>query len=209
MNVIRELDRGMPFEEQVACQQRVHVQKEGTKRGVSNIKRWKKQYDTIFIKEEFERYRFVSVEYSSVLPVVGCGAFHPEYDFAGNRLQIVSRGDEPHEFVSLNLTVLNGRSVLVIGWTGEHEGPAELFGRSFADVTDEEKANRGIQLAVEHLENIYMKPSWWHGLSQTMRDALDTRMTSGMPDQGRGPECLQSDGHSYTAHVHVVASLGP
>ena len=207
MNIIRELDRGMPFEKQVACQQLVHVQKEGTKRGVSNIKRWKKQYDTIFIKEEFEQYRFVSVEYSSVLPVVGCGAFHPEYDFAGNRLQIVSRGDEPHEFVSLNLTVLNGRSVLVIGWTEEHQGPAELFGRSFAEVPDKEKANSGIQMAVEHLENIYMRPSWWRGLSDTIRKALDERMSSGMPDRGREPGCLRSDGHSYTTNVHVVASL--
>ena len=116
MNIIREMDRGRPFENQCAFQQLVHIQEEGTKRGISDIKTWKKQYDTIFMKEQFQQYRFVGVEYSSVLPIVGCGAFHPEYDFAGKRLQIVGRGDVPHELVSLNLTVLNGRSVLVIGW---------------------------------------------------------------------------------------------
>ena len=209
MNILRELDRGKPFGEQCEWQELVHLHEEGTKRGLADFERWKRQYDTIFIKERFEQYRFVGVAYSSVLPVVGCGAFHPEWDFAGNRLQIVSRGDVPHEHVGLNLTVLNGRSVLVIGWTEGHEGPAELFGRSFRDVPDEEKSNRGIQLAVEHIENIFMKPSWWHGLTETIRNALVKRMGSGMPDRNRESGCLRSDGYSYTTDVHVVTSTAP
>ena len=54
-----------------------------------------------------------------------------------------------------------------------------------------------------------MKPNWWRGLSDTIRSALDTRMLRGMPDQGREPGCLQSDGNLYTTDIHVVASLGP
>ena len=211
VETMRELDRGKPFENQCALQQHIHLYETGTKRGLDDCERWKKQYDTIFIKERFEEYRFVGVEYSSVLPVVGCGAFHPEYDFAGNPLQIVSRGDGPHQHVGLNLTVLNDRSVLVIGWSEGCEGPAELFGHSFGDVPDEQKANVGIQLAVEHIENIYMKPSWWHGLSDSARTALITRMRSGMRVVGpdRQLDCLRSDGHSYTTDVHVVSSIGP
>ena len=72
MNIIRELDRSMPFEQQVEHGSNLSTfKKEGTKRGVSNIKRWKKQYDTIFIKEEFKQFRFVGVEYSSLLPDSG------------------------------------------------------------------------------------------------------------------------------------------
>ena len=101
----------------------------------------------------------------------------------------LGRGTEPHEHVGLNLTVLKGRSVLVIGWIEGPGGPAESFGRSFADVPDEQKANMGIQLAVEHIKNIFMKPSWWCGLSDTVRDALVTRMRSGgvrAPDRPAG-----------------------
>ena len=155
VNITRELDRGKPFWCQCELQQQLHSYEEGTKRGVADCERWKKQYDTICIKKRFEEYRCVGVTYSSVLPVVGCGAFIPEYDFAGNPLQMVSHGDAPHEHVGLNLTVLNGRSVLVIGWTEGREGPAALLGRSFGDVPDEEKANVAIQLATEHIENIY------------------------------------------------------
>ena len=210
VNIMRESDRGKPFGDQCASQRFIHLYEEGTKRGLADCARWKNQYDAIFLKERFEEYRFVGVLYSTILPVVGCGVFHPEYDFAGNPLQVVSRGDAPHEHVDLNLTVLNGTSVLVIGWTEGREGPAKLFGSSFGDVPDEEKANVGIQMAVEQIENIYMKPSWWHGLSDTVRNALVTRMRSGIGVVGpdRELDCLRSDGHSYTMDVHVVNSIG-
>ena len=73
-----------------------------------------KEVEEVFLEERFEEYRFVGVTYSSILPVVGCGAFHPEFDFAGNALQKISTGTATHEHVDLNLTVLNDRSVLVI-----------------------------------------------------------------------------------------------
>ena len=209
VNILRELDRGKPFEHQCEWQEYLHVYEEGTKRGMADCERWKKRYDSIFIEKQFEEYRFAGLVYSSVLPVVGCGAFYPEYDFAGRPLQTVSRGDAPCEHVGFNLTVLNDRSVLVIGWAEGHEGPAELFGRSFREVPDEEKANVTIQLAVEYVENIYMNPSWWHGLSDTVRKALVARMRSGVRVVGpnRGLDCLRSDGHSYTTDVHVVTSV--
>ena len=210
MNIMRKLDCGKAFEYQCAWQQDMHFREQGALSGLADGKRWKKQYDAIFLNERFEEYRFVGVAYSTILPVVGCGAFHPEFDFAGNPLQRISHGTAPYEHVGFNLTVLNDRSVLVIGWTEGHEGPAESFGCSFADVPDEHKAIVGIQLAFEHIENIFMKPSWWDGLSDTVRNALVTRMRSGIGVVGpdRQWDCLRPDGYTYTMNVYVVNSIG-
>ena len=204
MKITREADRGRAFEDQCEIQQRLHVFEEGTRRGITDLERWKSRYDEIFTTRRFEEYHCVGVSYSSILPVVGCGAFIPEYDFAGNPLQKVSCGNG-HEQVDLNLTVLNGRSVLVIGWTERHDGPAAVFGRSFAEVPDEEKANVTIQLVTEHLENIYMRPSWWRCLPDRDTNKLIERIHSGLvfgPD--RQPDCLRPDGHCYTTDAHVV-----
>ena len=97
--------------------------------------------------------------------------------------------------------------MLVIGWTEGHEGPARLFGRSFGDVPDEDKANVAIQLATEHIENIYMKPSWWRALSDAVRNTLITRMRSGIPGPDRELDCLRPDGRSYTTDVHVESKI--
>ena len=56
-----------------------------------------------------------------------------------------------------------------------------------------------------------MKPSWWDRLSDTVRDALVTRMRSGVRVEGpdRQSDCLRPDGHAYTMDIHVVDSIGP
>ena len=206
VSITRESDRGRPFEDQCAIQQHLHMFKEGTKRGVADLERRKRHYDRIFVTRQFEEYRCVGVSYSSVLPMVGCGAFMPEYDFAGNPLQRVSRGDVPHEGIDLNLTVLNGRTVHVIGWAEPANGPAASFGRSFRDVPDDQKADVAIQLAAEHIENIYIRPTWWRGLSGQCKNKLIERMHSGFA-LDRGPDCLRPDGHPYTTDVHVVEKV--
>ena len=207
ISITREADRGRPFEDQCEIQHRLHMFKEGTQRGVADLERLKRHYDTIFVKRQFEEYHCVGVSYSSILPLVGCGAFMPEYDFAGNPLQKISRGDAPHEGVDLNLTVLNGRSVFIIGWAVPPNGPAASFGRSFGDVPDDQKADVAIQLAAEHIENIYMRPSWWLGLSGHCKSKLIERMHSGGFVLGRGPDCLRPDQQPYTTDVHVVEKV--
>ena len=210
MEIMRKFDSGKSFEFQAQWQEEMNLREYGAKRALGDCERWKNHYDTMFFDTRFEEYRSVGVEFSSILPIVGCGAFHPEFDFAGNALQNVIRGNAPHEHVCLNLTVLNGRSVLIIGWIEGQDGPAESFGRSFADVPDEQKANIGIQLAVEHIENIFLKPSWWDGLSDSVRGALVTRMRSGVRQEGpdRQSDCLRPDGHPYTMDIRVVDSIG-
>lgn len=211
MSIMREFDFGKSFAYQAELQQRINLHEYGVKRALNDCMRWKNKYDEIFFTSRFQEYRFVGAKYSSVLPVVGCGAFHPEFDFTGKPLQQIGRGTAPHEHVCLNLTVLNGTSVLVIGWIEGQEGPAESFGRSFADLPNEQKANMGIQLAVEHIENAFLRPSWWGGLSDTVRDALVTRMRSGTgaKELDRQSNCLLPDGHAYTIGIRVVDSIGP
>lgn len=208
---MREFDSGRPFGFQCQWQEEMNLREYGAKLGLADLERWKRRHDRIFLNGRFEEYRYVGVTFSSILPVVGCGAFHPEFDFAGNPLQRIDCGDEILEHVSFNFTVLDGRSVLVIGWLGEHKGPAEAFGRSFMDVADGQKANLGIQLAVEHLENIYFRPSWWDGLSNGIRKALKARMRSGVGTSGpdRQADCLRPDGYPYTTDVDVVDLIGP
>lgn len=210
MQGMHELDSGQPLAFQCQWQEELNLREYGPKRAQADLERWKRRYDSIFLNGRFEEYRCVGVTFSSILPVVGCGAFQPEFDFLGNQLQGIESDNETYEYVGFNLTVLDGRSVLVIGWTGEHGGPAEEFGCSFMSVPDGQKADLGMQLAVEHLENIYLKPSWWAGLSNTVKQALEARMLSGVGTSGpdRSSGCLRPDGHPYTMDVEVVGRIG-
>ena len=211
IGLMRRTDAGLSFEEQCTIQQVAHAFEVGVLRGIEDGTRWKRQYDTMFRAERLDDHRFVAVEYSGILPVVGCGAFHPEFDFGGNALQRIGHGDAHLEHLTFNLTVLNDRSVMVLGWTEGTQGPAEAFARSFRNLSDRRKLNASVQLAFEHMSNVFMKPSWWRNLPNAVSTALVRRMHSGsgLGGHGRSQECLQPDGHDYTHRINVVNVLTP
>ena len=203
----RSADAGRPFEIQCMIQEFVYTYRAGLLRGLSDTKRWKEQYDAIYRERRFGEHRFVAIEYSEILPIVGCGAFHPEYDFSGHPLQRISRGNTPHEHVTFNLSVLGNCSVLVLGMSEGENGPAETLLRSFASLPDEKKADAAIRLAFEHIENIFFKPTWWSNLNEGTRNALIRRMRSGLLEIERESGCLKSDGHEYSSNRDITTTV--
>ena len=106
MQGMRELDNGQPFAVQRRWQREMNLREYGAKRAQADLERWKHRYDVIFLNGRFEEYRYLGVTFSSILPVVGCGAFHPEFDFEGKPLQKITCGSEIHEHVGIQLDSL-------------------------------------------------------------------------------------------------------
>ena len=100
----RENDKGKPFDAQCFIQQHIHAYEHGLKRGLDDVTRWKSEYDVAFVDKRFDSFRFYSVAFSEVLPVVACGAFHPEFDFNSHPLQQLGRGEAPFGHLTYNLT---------------------------------------------------------------------------------------------------------
>ena len=73
--------------------------------------------------------------------------------------------------------MLNGRSVLILGWLGSG-GPPESFAFSYLRLPVEEKPNAAVRLALEHSENTYIRPSWWNNLPETDQDSVTTRFST-------------------------------
>ena len=97
------------------------------------------------------------------------------------------------EMVTYNLTVVSDRSVAVLGWTGGDNGPAAEFVRSFDKLSPRDKSEGAIRLGFEHVENLYMKPTWWASLPEPLRTTVLARLPSGGSEVSRRPECLKPD----------------
>jgi hypothetical protein len=190
--VQRLADKGDPFELQCVKQQYIHFFREGMKRGIRDLDRWKRRYDTAFLTGNYDDFCFYGVMFSDTLPIVSCGSFHPEFDFNGNDLQIITRGEEEFEHISFNLTVVHNKSLAVLGWTGGLQGPAERFVDSFKTLPRVKMANAVFHLACEHLENTYIRPSWWEAQSEAAREHLIGRFRSGIGSENteRKRDCL-------------------
>jgi hypothetical protein len=111
------------------------------------------------------------------------------------------------ELVTYNLTVVNGRSVVVLGWNEVDQGTAVAFVRSFANLAASDKAEAAVRLGFEHVGNLYMKPSWWRGLPEPTRNSAVARMPSGGAALARRSDCLKPDGFSYAPDIHTTEVL--
>ncbi len=196
----REIDSGRRFPEQAAIQNHLHWAAEGMKRGLADIENLKERYDTAYRQNNLSGFSVYAIEFEEVLPVVACGAFHPEVDFDGNQLQILSRGNAEFQQIAYNLTTLNGVSVAAFGWLGGNDGPTGAFVESFRRLPDSAKATAAIQLAFEQLENTYMRPSWWLGLPDEWRNFAVSKFQSGTGLAGvdRGVDALANRPYPFS-----------
>lgn len=209
LNIQREMDKGQPFDIQCTTQEYINVYGQGLRRGLEDVERWKADYDAAYIEQRFDLHRFYGVAFSEILPIVGCGGLYPEFDFEGSPLQKLGRDGMVYEHVTFNLSVLDGRSIAVLGWTEGNNGPAAAFVRSYAKLSSSDKAEATMRLAFEHLENIYIKPSWWNEMSRASQDAAINRMISGLGRDGfdRGSNCLMPDEHKYAENFDVTEEI--
>lgn len=191
IDIQREIDFGLPFEHQALVQTHLHAFEQGLQKGVSALLDWKRKYDDAYLRSDWKQFAFYAVQFDQVLPVVAAGAFQPEVDFHGQQLQWLA-GDAELDHIVFNLTVLNGNTVAMFAWLGGRDGPAAQLVNSFVRIPDNEKSAAVIHLAFEHIENTFIKPSWWAGLPEDARNVTLRLIRSGIgdPDADRHSESL-------------------
>ncbi|KAA0676150.1 zinc chelation protein SecC [Azospirillum brasilense] len=175
----RELDKGKPIDAQILIQNNLRNNKIGAERAIVEMEALKLRYDEAFRDKRYDACKYYAISLSECLPVVSCGGFLPEFSFDGLPLQRLSRGDSAFEQITFNLTVMNGRSVVVIGWMEGGGGPAHDFAKSFERILPNERADAAVRLAFAHLENTYARPSWWEALDSSAKEHAVRLMNTG------------------------------
>ena len=203
---LRESDFGKPFEEQIYIQENLSAYRAGLIGGLQDTTSSKNGHDEVFREKLFEEHHYFAIECVQLLPIVGCGGFLPEFDFQGNEIQKIGYGTHLFQHISLNISVLNGKSIIVFGWTDNIDGPAADFVSSFAKLPKEDLIEAAVRTAFEHIENIYFRPSWWSGLSKEEKNALTYRMRTGlgMAAPGRIASCLLPDQRHFTSNIDIL-----
>jgi hypothetical protein len=193
------IDYGRSFEQQAMLQNFLCLHQVGIEQGFKDVSLQKALYDEAFLSQDFSNFSFYGVEFDKVLPFAAAGAFMPEFDFAGARLQEIKVG-QPVSQIALNITQLGDNTCVVFGWFGGADCAAARLVDSFKAIPHQEKANLLLVLAMEHLENFFCTPSWWGGLAPEVSAKLHQKIAGGMPT--RSPTALVEFGlNAVTAGV--------
>ncbi len=209
VEIQRSLDKGKDFQTQVYIQEHLHLYRTGLIRGMQDLEYWKAEYDRRLISGDYSDIQHYALKFDGALPFVCCGGFQPEVSFDGRQLQILTRSTEELEPVCVNVSVMNQQTFLVFAWLGGGGGPAEDFVHSFYSLHDDAKANMGLHLAVEHIENTYFRPSWWESIGASHQRHLVERMRSGIsPEHERTSEAFIGV-DSILSGVPVITEVVP
>jgi hypothetical protein len=165
------MDRGQEFSKQVMVQNFLAIRQNGVEQALEDIDRWKTRYVNAYNANDYSNFHVYGVAFDSVFPFVASGAFMPEYDLTGNPLQRLAASANLDE-LAINVTVLGGITIASFGWWGDADGPSSRFVNSFATLPDDEKGKKLAVFVFEHLENVYLRPSWWESRPQEEKDAL-------------------------------------
>ncbi|MDH2352193.1 zinc chelation protein SecC [Bradyrhizobium sp. SSUT112] len=178
-DIQREADCGHPFWKQAMVQMHLATVIAGIKIGMRDMDLWKGQFDERLLSGARDDFHFVAVWFDQVLPVVACGAFHPEFDLQRKPLQQLGRDGVDFDHITLTVTTFEAQTIVVFGWIGSDAGPAKALAQSFAAVEDARKADALVRLLFIHTDNLFLRPSWWDALSELDRRTLNEMTRSG------------------------------
>lgn len=178
-DIQREIDCGQPFWKQAMIQMHLATVIAGVKAGMRDVDIWKRQFDERLLSGARDDFHFVAVRFDQVLPVVACGAFHPEFDLQGKALQRLGREGGAFDHITVTVTTFEAQTIVVFGWIGSDDGPAKALAESFAAVDDARKADALVRLLFIHTDNLFLRPSWWDALLEDQRQVLNEMTRSG------------------------------
>ena len=170
--MLRELDKGRPFIEQLGIQTSVNAHITGVALGVRDVRHYKRIVDDALLVGDFTCVNSMVFEFGGTLPVVCSGAFFPYFDVEGRPLQIF---DPERTLEPLAITLLNdaGIGYAVFSWLAS----AADTPRAFMTAVErcDSLSNVIVRVALLSIENVFVSPGWWASLLEDQRIDISGR----------------------------------
>lgn len=207
MGLYRKMDSGKPLHIQELIQDHLNATAIGVEMGLDDVNSLKEQYDESLLSKNYDDLHWVIIKFNQLLPLVGCGAFFPEYDFQGNSLQKLGRRVHTLEHLAVNIAAYDNSSYLIFSWIGKPNVATAQFVKSFLEIETDRKADGVVRMCFELLENIFLRESWFDGLDEFHHKNLLGRIWNGLASQPRSSNCLTDDRTNFFTDHEVQETV--
>lgn len=193
--LLKELDKGLSLIMQFNLQQTIAVYEMGLKYGLDNLNEIKKEYDQAFLQNDFSQVKYFVIEIADSANIMFSGAFYPQYDFRGIKLQDYAESIKL-DSIAVNVVATATKSYIVFQWMGESD-VNNKFIESLLTYTKNDWTNIITIFGFATFENLFISPDWWDGLSVEIRGNLEKKVHEGVPFNNYLPSYLVPDGKCY------------
>ncbi len=191
---MREFDKGKDFMTQSQINSFLNDFKMGSLFGLRDLNIHKDNYDKAYLENDFSHSNYLDINFTENPNILFSGAIYPEFDFCGNRLQTLGRGDFL-DLLAINAIATSKGGSITFHWMGNSEVNEKLIS-SFISIEDKIKPSLITQFAFECFENLFISHKWWDNLGD-LQKKLSDRVTCGTPIRNHEPRCFIPDGYNY------------
>jgi hypothetical protein len=145
----------------------------GTKLGIADVGKTFVRCENAIFNEKYDDVGALIVRFKNPPSIMCVGAFFPEFDFLGRRLQ--SLADLSLDDVSLSILTADGKAIVILAWL-KPSNISKRFSETFIAQPANLLSTLLIQVAFEHLENSCANMIWWDAMKDVERNSLIGRM---------------------------------
>jgi hypothetical protein len=176
----RTLDKGKPLDDQVRFQQLHGEYASGVEAGADDLTKRKQEFDTILLSKDYSQVKFYVINFADTPDFLVSSGCNFQMDFLGNEIQ----GPDAFcdftrllEYTTFSIIATDKGGAAVFCWAGE--SPIGIqFLKSIHALPDSALPNALLRFTFEFFENVAISPSWWDGLPETVRVAIQNRVTN-------------------------------
>lgn len=147
--------------------------KDSTKFGLDNLKRHKLKFDESLSDKTYSDIKYYIFVSESKANLAFSGAFYPVYDFQGNLLQDLSKGEE-FDLLTFSSAPTELGWAFIFAWHKTSSSICELFIESLEHeiCKAQDTGDLLFRFLIGNCENYAMSPCWWHRLSKVKQQSM-------------------------------------
>ena len=199
VELMRDLDKGLPPYRQYEIQMIIRYRSIGVTKGIQDLKMARKFYDEILLDSRLDSLDYFIVEFGKT-PEILCNAIvQSTHDFRGNQIQNLGDFGTMSRWLAFTLLASPRGGAAVFSWPRGHRESEQVI-TTLNELSDKELPHAIVRFTFEFFENTYFSPDWWGTLVRPAQIALRKRQLNDIAPMGlngefvRQHDCLLDDG---------------
>ena len=161
--MLRNFDRGEPFQIQKFIQTYLQVQAAGVRKGLENVKYLKSKLDEFLLAKEFTSFSHVAIKFEGKVCVLTAGTPTPDRDLNGKEIQALHKVTSNIQYLSIVIIPNSTGGTLLLSWQTS-SSIIQSFVEQIISIPINTLSHFVIQYVFMHLENTFFSIDWWQGL---------------------------------------------
>ncbi|HRQ39099.1 MAG TPA: SEC-C metal-binding domain-containing protein [Chloroflexota bacterium] len=192
MDKIRHIDRGQPKLGQINTQLTLNLQRKWFEDGLEMALRHKSLYDAALTNKDYSQVKYCVLRIDQTPEIMCSGSIAPHFDFQGHIIQNPKSAfvnPQSQEHINCSIIATDNGGAIVFSWLGGKNVAKRLI-HSLLLLSDHQLPYAVTRFVFEHIENVYVSPSWWDKLNPDEQSAIIRRASvpfqkkNGLKDDG-------------------------